>query len=171
MIRKKTLQLLLCDYQRAARYHTIYRTFKQWSSDDFTTILRLFQKLLRLFQPGRYDYCWPLLAIGRQPEKRCGGSRQWFRAARRALAAGLLRRADHAQVETLTRRRWHGLRYAVPLHPLIYLIIIGGCADLHSVPAWRWYLVSVEGVWARVCPPTWHRWYYSRFCRSGIVGG
>jgi hypothetical protein len=29
------------------------------------------------------------LAIGRKPEKKCGGSRQWFRAARRAPAAGL----------------------------------------------------------------------------------
>nr|DAQ47861.1 MAG TPA: hypothetical protein [Caudoviricetes sp.]DAS91135.1 MAG TPA: hypothetical protein [Caudoviricetes sp.] len=27
-IRKKTLQLLLYDYQRTARYYTIYRTFK-----------------------------------------------------------------------------------------------------------------------------------------------
>ena len=91
--RKKTLRLLLCDYQRTARYYTIYRTFKEWSSDDFATIsrlfywrnydywLRLFQKLLRLFQPGRYDYCSSLLAIGRKPEKRYGGSRQWFRAA------------------------------------------------------------------------------------------
>nr|DAE79524.1 MAG TPA: hypothetical protein [Caudoviricetes sp.] len=42
MIRKKTLRLLLCDYQRTVRYYTIYRTFKRWSSDDFTTIPRLF---------------------------------------------------------------------------------------------------------------------------------
>ena len=42
MIRKKTLRLLLYDYQRTTRYYTIYRTFKQWSSDDFTTIPRLF---------------------------------------------------------------------------------------------------------------------------------
>ena len=49
MIRKETLRLLLCDYQRTARYYTIYRTFKHWSSDDFTTILRL--------SAGRsYDY-------------------------------------------------------------------------------------------------------------------
>ncbi len=33
------LRLLLYDYQRATRYYTIYRTFKNWSSDDFTTIL------------------------------------------------------------------------------------------------------------------------------------
>nr|DAH60283.1 MAG TPA: hypothetical protein [Caudoviricetes sp.] len=83
IVRKKTLRLLLCDYQRTARYYTIYRTFKRWSSDDFTTILRLFHDYwLRLFQSERYDYCSPLLAIGRKPEKRCGGSRQWFRAAR-----------------------------------------------------------------------------------------
>lgn len=87
MIRKKTLRLSLCDYQRTARYYTIYRTFKGWSSDDFTTIPRLFVRenydyWLRLFQPECYDYCSPLLAIGRKPEKSCGGSRQLFRAAR-----------------------------------------------------------------------------------------
>ena len=38
MIRKKTLRLLHCDYQRTVRYYTIYRTFKCLSSDDFTTI-------------------------------------------------------------------------------------------------------------------------------------
>ena len=104
MVRNKTPQLLLYDYQRTVYYYTIYRTFKSWSSDDFTTIprlfylrnydywLRLFQNLLRLFQPERYDYCSPLLAIGRKPEKSYGGSRQWFRAARRASAAGLPRR-------------------------------------------------------------------------------
>lgn len=92
MIRKKKLRLLLYDYQRTARYYTIYRAFKQWSSDDFTTILRLFHDYwLRLFQPERYDYCRPLLAIGRKPEKRCGESRQWFRAA------GLPRRMEGAR--------------------------------------------------------------------------
>lgn len=126
MIRKKTLRLLLCDYQRTAHYYTIYRTFKSWLSDDFTTIprlfywrnydywLRLFQKLLRLFQPERCDYCSPLLAIGRKPEKRCGGSRQWFRAARRAPAAGLPRRVERAsrcavtagRCQIASRRAW-----------------------------------------------------------------
>lgn len=49
MVRKKALRLLLCDYQRTARCYTIYRTFKQRLSDDFTTIPRLFA--------GRnYDY-------------------------------------------------------------------------------------------------------------------
>lgn len=69
--------------------------------DYSTTIrrekLRLLQKLLRLFQPERCDYCWPLLAIGRKPEKRYGGSRQWFRAARRTPAAGLPRRVECAR--------------------------------------------------------------------------
>ena len=41
MIREKTLRLLLYDYWRTVRYYTIYRTFKRWSSDDFTTIPRL----------------------------------------------------------------------------------------------------------------------------------
>lgn len=58
--------------------------------------LRLFQNLLRLFQLERYDYCSPLLAIGRKPEKSYGGSRQWFRTARRAPAAGLPRRVEGA---------------------------------------------------------------------------
>lgn len=58
---------------------------------------------LRLFQLERYDYCWPLLAIGRQPEKRYGGSRQWFRAARRVPAAGLLRRVEGAGLTALHR--------------------------------------------------------------------
>lgn len=86
MVCKKTLRLSLYDYQRTARYYTIYRTFKNWSSDDFATIPRLFywrnyDYWLRLFRLERYDYCWPLLAIGRKPEKSCGASRQWFRAA------------------------------------------------------------------------------------------
>nr|DAT92241.1 MAG TPA: hypothetical protein [Caudoviricetes sp.] len=62
MVRKKTLRLLLCGYQWTAHYYTIYRTFNRWSSDDFTTIPRLFywrnyDYWLRLFQPERYDYC------------------------------------------------------------------------------------------------------------------
>lgn len=116
MIRKKTLRLSLYDYQRTARYYTIYRTFKSYLSDDFTTILRLFyrrnydywlrlfQKLLRLFQLERCDYCSPLLAIGRKPEKRYGGSRQWFRAARRVEGAGLTR------CQTPSRRAWEASR-------------------------------------------------------------
>lgn len=109
------LRLLRYDYRRTARYYTIYRTFKSLSSDDFTTIPRLFywrnydywprlfQNLLRLFQPGRYDYCSSLLAIGRKPEKRYGGSRQWFRAARRWTAPpGVGCRAVPVQVDALT---------------------------------------------------------------------
>lgn len=102
------LQLLFYDYQRTVCCYTIYRTFKRRSSDDFTTILRLFVRRnydywLRLFQPERYDYCSPLLAIGRQPEKRCGGSRQWFRAASRAPTAGLPRRVEGARLQAVGR--------------------------------------------------------------------
>lgn len=73
MARKKTLRLLLFDYQRTARYDTIYRTFKCLSSDDFTTILRL--------SAGRnYDYSsWNATTIadlywlsGESSKKRCG---------------------------------------------------------------------------------------------------
>ena len=56
MVRKKTLRLLLCDYQRTTRYYTIYRTFKQWSSDDFTTILRLFVGRNYDYSRSCYDY-------------------------------------------------------------------------------------------------------------------
>lgn len=125
MIRKETLRLLLCDYQRTARYYTIYRTFKHWSSDDFTTILRL--------SAGRsYDYSsrnattiadlyW---LSGESPKRDTAASRQWFRAARRAPAAGLTRCALTADQCQIASRRawavsrpppgWHGLRYAAP---------------------------------------------------------
>ena len=153
MIRKKTLRLLLCDYQLTARYYTIYSTFKSWSSDDFTTIprlffgrnydcwLRLFQKLLRLFQPERCDYCSPLLAIGRKPEKSCGESRQWFSAARRVtlLDCSAVWRVPgwHSLYSVLHYLAWiHNRRCA-----LIYLIIIGRLCWPVQRPAWRWYLV------------------------------
>ena len=82
MIRKKTLRLLLCAYQRTVRYYTIYRTFKGWPSDDFATIPRLFYW-------RNYDYssrntitiARPYWLSGESPKKRYGGSRQWFRAA------------------------------------------------------------------------------------------
>nr|DAK96111.1 MAG TPA: hypothetical protein [Caudoviricetes sp.] len=54
VIRKKTLRLLLYDYQRTARYYTIYRAFKSWPSDDFATIPRLFYR-------RSYDYWLRLL--------------------------------------------------------------------------------------------------------------
>ena len=56
MIRKKMLRLLLYDYQLTASYYTIYRTFKQWSSDDFTTILRLFYWRNYDYSRSCYDY-------------------------------------------------------------------------------------------------------------------
>jgi len=74
------------------------------------------------------------LAIGRKPEKGYGGSRQWFRTARRVPAAGPY------------RRRWHGLRYAAlsgmdPLQgrALIYLIIMGRLPCPVQRSAWRRY--------------------------------
>ena len=57
MVRKKTLRLLLCDYQRTARYYTIYRTFKHWPSDNFTTILRLLATTIGYdYSRTYYDY-------------------------------------------------------------------------------------------------------------------
>ena len=173
MIRKKSLRLLLCDYQRTIRYYTIYRAFKSWSSDDFTTILRLFywrnydyclrlfQKLLRLFQPERYDYCSPLLAIGRKSEKSCGESRQLFRAARRASAAGLPRREEGTRLTRCaltadpvpglqpqgmgsieTPPGWHGLRYAASS----YIPYYNRAAELTCTASWRdgciWYALE-----------------------------
>lgn len=49
----------------------------------------------------------------------------------------------------ICRTVWHGF---ITERTLIYLIIIGGCAGLYSVPAWR-------------------RRYYSRLFRFGICGG
>ena len=84
------LRPLLYDYQWTARYYTIYRTFKNWSYDDFTTIPRLFYDYFigetttigYDYSRSCYDYFSPLLAIGRKPEKSYGVSRQGFRAAR-----------------------------------------------------------------------------------------
>ena len=56
MVRKKTLRLLLYDYQRINRYYTIYRTFKNWPSDDFATIPRLFVRRNYDYFRSCYDY-------------------------------------------------------------------------------------------------------------------
>lgn len=56
MICKKMLRLLLYDYQRTARYYTICRTFKNWSSDDFATIPRLFVRRNYDYFRSCYDY-------------------------------------------------------------------------------------------------------------------
>lgn len=173
MVRKKTLRLLLCDYQRTVRYYTIYRTFKQWPSDDFTTIYREKLRLLVTTIPE---------AVTTIP---AGTLRLLLTSiSYRAKARKEMRRKPPMVPRSCCWTAPPGTALASDPHtagvdpaaagmvcPLIYLIIIGGCADLCSVPAWRWYLVSVEGVRARVCAPAWHRRYYSRFCRSGIVGG
>ena len=185
------LRLLLCDYQRAARYYTIYRTFKQRSSDDFTTILRL---LATTIPAGTLRLL--LTSIGYRATARKEMRREPPMVPRRARAAGLPRRVEGARLPALTADPvpdlqppgvesietppplawsmicytvWHGSTTGA--HLFIYLIIIGGCAALCSIPAWRWYLVSAERVRALVCPPAWRKWYYSRLCRSGIVGG
>lgn len=110
IIRKKMLRLLLCDYQRTARCYTIYRTFKSWSSDDFTTIPRL--------SAGRsYDYSnWNAATIADlywlssdSPKREAAASRQWFRPPAAPLLldypAGsvLLTACQHLPA---IRRRW-----------------------------------------------------------------
>ena len=115
------------------------RLFHDYFSGETTTIC--------------YDYCLPLLAIGRKPEKRYGESRQWFRAACRwpctggdadpsasALGAALARDphtvgADPAGLawSAICCTGWHGS--IIGTYPYIYLIIIGGCAELYSVRA------------------------------------
>ena len=93
------------------------------------------------------------MAIGRKPEKRYGESRQRFRAARRwpctggdadpsagAPGAALARDphtvgADPAGLawSAICCTGWHGS--IIGTYPYIYLIIIGGCAELYSVRA------------------------------------
>lgn len=136
------LRLLLYDYLWTARYYTIYRTFKRWSSDDFTTIPRLFHDyFIGETTTIGYDYCSPLLAIGRKPEKSCGGSRQWFRAARRAPAAGLPRRvegasrcaltADRCQIES---RRADPVRWrCLPLSRCAGFVLLTRCQHLPAI--------------------------------------
>ena len=87
MIRKKTLRLLLCDYQRTACYYTIYRTFKRLSSDDFTTIPRLSAWRSYDYFRSCYDYSSRNAATisdlywlsGESPKRDAAASRQWFR--------------------------------------------------------------------------------------------
>nr|DAE53506.1 MAG TPA: hypothetical protein [Caudoviricetes sp.] len=74
------------------------------------------------------------MAIGRKPEKRCGGSRQWFRAARRAPAAELPRRACmvcdtlHSYIPYYNRR------------PVLSCAASGRDGGI-------WYRLSVSGRW------------------------
>lgn len=105
MIRKKMLRLLRCDYQRAARYYTIYRTFKTWSSDDFATIPRLFF--------GRnYDYLLRLLPalISYRAKARKEIRREPQMVPRR------LRHAGPVQVETLTHQQVRWVQHLPEIH-------------------------------------------------------
>ena len=122
MIRKKMLRLLLCDYQRADRYYTIYRTFKSLSSDDFTTIPRLF--------PGEtttigYDYfsrnattIADLYWLSGESPKRvaavaANGSAPPAAPLLLDCSAGLAWPAVCCTV-------WHGFTTGAPLHPYIH---------------------------------------------------
>ena len=98
MVRKKTLRLLLCDYQRAA----VTILYIGLSNCGRLTTLRLFRDYL----PGEittisYDYSsrnattiadlyW---LSGESPKRDAAASRQWFRAP----AAGLPRRVECAR--------------------------------------------------------------------------
>lgn len=138
------LRLLLCDYQRTARYYTIYRTFKSWLSDDFTTIPRLFYW-------RNYDYWLRLLLtsisyrakarkeLRRQPpmvprhklRPRCWTAPPGASLASDPQTVG----ADPAGLawSAICCTGWHGS--IIGTYPYIYLIIIGGCAELYSVRA------------------------------------
>lgn len=131
--------------------------------DYSTTIrrekLRLLQKLLRLFQPERCDYCSPLLAIGRKPEKRCGGKppmvpRRPLCSCRWTVPPGgvCALTADRCQIvsrragtvcDVLHRLIWIYNRYA-PLHPYIPYYNRWLRSPVQR-PAWRLYLVCAGG--------------------------
>ena len=141
MVRKKTLRLLLCDYQRAA----VTILYIGLSNAGCLTTLRLFYDyFIGETTTIGYDYSSRNAATiadlywlsGESPKKSCGESRQWFRAARCTPAAGLprrvedarltrcqtaSRRADPVQVETLTHQqvRRAGMVCAM-LHPYIH---------------------------------------------------
>lgn len=147
--------------------------------------LRLFQKLLRLFQPERYGYCSPLLAIGRKPEKRCGDKPPMVPRRPLRPCRWTARRVEGAKLAlcTLTvdpvpdckppgvrsierRLAWIHNRDA-PAYPPVYIIIIGGCSVLCCVQAQRWYLVSVEALRLLACPPAPCRMYSIAGCAAG----
>nr|DAE57031.1 MAG TPA: hypothetical protein [Caudoviricetes sp.] len=120
--RKKTLRLLLYDYRLTDRYYTIYRTFKSKSSDDFTTIPRLFYW-------RNYDYSsrnattiarsyW----LSGESPKRDTAAAVNGSAPPCPPAAGLPRRVEGAG---LTRYQIVSRRACMVCAPLIYLIIIG----------------------------------------------
>ena len=89
-------------------------------------------------------------------------------ASRRAWEASRPRRAGMVCV-MMRRLAWIHDRGAL-LHPYIpYYNRRLPCPV--QCPAWRLYLVAVEVQRLAVCPPTWHRRRYIRFCLSGIVGG
>lgn len=134
MIRKKTIQLLLYDYQRTARYYTIYRTFKSWSSDDFTTIPRL---LATTISAGTLPLL--LTSISYRAKARKELRRKPSMVPRRPPCPCRWTSPPGGGCQIASRRA--GMVCGM-LHlcTLIYLIIIGRLCCLVQRPAWRWYL-------------------------------
>ena len=124
MVRKKTIRLLLYDYQRTARYYTIYRTFKSWSSDDFTTIPRLSAGRSYDYSRSCYDYSSRNAATiadlywlsGESPKR--AAAKAVNGSAPPALSLSLDFPAGW-RVPDCKPPGWHGLRYAAPLHSYI----------------------------------------------------
>lgn len=158
MIRKKLLRLLLYDYQWTARCCTIYRTFKQLSSGDFTTICREKLRLLVTTIPAgtlrllltsisyrakaRKEMRWEPPMVPRRPPCHAAGLPRRVEGARippcpglpltltlcrtssrRAWKASRPCRADHVQVETLTRRHWHESTAGLTPCTLLYTLL------------------------------------------------
>ena len=112
------------------------------------------------------------MAIGRKPEKSCGGSRQWFRAARRALAAGPPRRVKGASRCTLTadrcqshfRRAWEvsrpRLADPVQVETLTHQQVRRVCtADSVSALSNNPHTVGADPAglaWSAICCTVWH---------------
>ena len=126
------LQLLLYDYQRTTRCYTIYRTFKQWSSDDFTTICR---EKLRLLATTIDDLYW---LSGESPKRDAAG-------AANGSAPPAAGRGKHRDPAGLTpqrvRRRWHGLPSYIPYYNRRSVLTCTASLRGGGV----WYRLSVSG--------------------------
>ena len=140
------LRLSACDHQRTARYYTIYRTFKQWSSDDFTTILRLFS--IRLLCIYTYNYGYYATTIRRERLRLLLTSVSYRAKARKEM-----------------RREPPMVPRRLP------------CQGKTSCQACTWPSRSRSRCQeeqtprqASTCQRSTPGWYYSRLCRSGIVG-
>nr|DAR04195.1 MAG TPA: hypothetical protein [Caudoviricetes sp.] len=108
---------MLYDYQRLTRYYTIYRTFKRWLPDDFTTILRL---LATTISAGTLQLL--LTSISYRAKARKKMRRKPPMVPRRRVEGAPLTRCQTfsrrvnsctgCKPDALTRCRCHGLFYA-----------------------------------------------------------